>query len=785
MKTILLLIFIPIILFSNELTQRHILLLNSYNQSMTWVKDITQSVYDTLEPSKNNFIIHIENMDTKRIYNKKYLEQLKKIYKNKYKDIHFDLILSSDNNAFDFLKENRDEIFGNIPVSFSGVNFFSDSDLDGYDNYTGITEEFDALKTLNIALKLKPNTKEIFVINDYLKSGIAWKKSIQRQLINFNKNVKIRYVDNISIKELKKQISTLSSDTIILIGAYFKDSNGVYFTYEKIGEILSHNSKVPVFCLLEFNLNEGVVGGNVIGGYYQGEAMSKIGLQILNGTPLSKLKVQKTGATKNIFDYNELEKYNINMSLLPEDSIILNKPASFFKVHKTVILISLLIISILIILIVILLVNIKRRKILEIKLKSEKNYLIEAKEEINKQLEFQQILIDSVNAPIYYKNKDLVFIGCNKAFESFFNKEKKDIIGKNTYDFFPVEIAEKFVKKEYELIKNLTTQEYEEVLILPNNKKVNLKFYKNVYYDKNKNIAGFVGTFFDITELKKVTNELNEVNKNLELKIDERTKELHNTIENLKNTQEQLIESEKMANLGELVSGVAHEINTPIGVSLTGITHLLDITNEIEKKYHSDNMTQEKFEEYLKISQEVSSSINLNLNRTAQLIKSFKQVAVDRESEIKRKFNLKNYIDEILLSINNIIKKTNIKLNIECADNIEINSYPGAFSQVITNLITNSIRHAYKNDEHGKISISVLKEENNIVLTYNDDGCGIPKENLNKIFVPFFTTNRENGGTGLGLSIIYNIITKNLDGSIICTSEESVGTTFKIVIPFK
>ena len=175
--------------------------------------------------------------------------------------------------------------------------------------------------------------------------------------------------------------------------------------------------------------------------------------------------------------------------------------------------------------------------------------------------------------------------------------------------------------------------------------------------------------------------------------------------------------------------------------------------------------------------------IFVNLNKTATLIKSFKQVSVDQISEDKRCFNLKEYINDTLLSISNITKKTEIDIRVEGNSDIKLNSYPGAFSQVISSLVINSIRHAYGIKDKGCILINIESKNKNLIINYKDDGKGIKKEHLSKIFNPFFTTNRESGGTGLGLNIIYNIINNNLKGKITCVSEEGKGVLFKIIIP--
>lgn len=277
--------------------------------------------------------------------------------------------------------------------------------------------------------------------------------------------------------------------------------------------------------------------------------------------------------------------------------------------------------------------------------------------------------------------------------------------------------------------------------------------------------------FFFMQKLSRAKKQIEDSNGKLQI-----------TIEDLKLTQNKLIESEKMASLGGLVAGVAHEINTPIGIGLTGITHFQQITDTINIKYDKDEMTQEEFEDYLSTSKELSSLIFKNLEKAASLVKSFKQVAVDQSSEEKRIFNLKQYMSEILKSIYAVTKKTNIKIEIDCPDNIKINSFPGAYSQIITNLIMNSIIHGFKEKEAGIISINIDQEDNQIKLIYQDNGKGIKKENLSKIFDPFYTTNRDFGGSGLGLNIIYNIITSTLNGSIQCESEENKGVKFIIIL---
>ena len=235
-----------------------------------------------------------------------------------------------------------------------------------------------------------------------------------------------------------------------------------------------------------------------------------------------------------------------------------------------------------------------------------------------------------------------------------------------------------------------------------------------------------------------------------------------------------------MASLGSLVAGVSHEINTPIGLALMGITHFSDITCDIEKSYKENKLDEKDFELYLETSNELANTITTSLIRAADLIKSFKQIAVDQSSEEIRTFDLEAYVKEVLLSIRNKTKKTKHKINIICKNKIIISSYPGAISQIITNLVMNSISHAFKNKEEGIINIHLEQDMKRIHISYSDNGIGIKKEYLAQIYDPFFTTAREEGGSGLGLNILYNIVTSKLKGSIKCNSMVDVGTEFKI-----
>jgi signal transduction histidine kinase len=314
---------------------------------------------------------------------------------------------------------------------------------------------------------------------------------------------------------------------------------------------------------------------------------------------------------------------------------------------------------------------------------------------------------------------------------------------------------------------------------------------------------------YNIYDARKAINKLNE---QLETKVELRTEELNlknyelqeslkiinvtqqellesnhdlsRTLRELQEIQDLLIESGKMALLGELVAGVAHEINTPIGVSLTMSSYIEVEARHLLTKVEENSLSKSDFMKFLSKLEESSNIVVRNLLRAGELITSFKQVAVDQTSHSVRKFNFRDYLNETLMNLQSQFKHRDIVINNECPEDLIIVSYPGAYAQVFTNLIMNSLIHAFDQDTEGVITINAEEIGNSLQVTFHDNGHGIAEEHINKIFNPFFTTKRDLGGTGLGLNITYNIAINILKGNIICQSEIDDGTTFILTVPF-
>jgi two-component system, NtrC family, sensor kinase len=254
-------------------------------------------------------------------------------------------------------------------------------------------------------------------------------------------------------------------------------------------------------------------------------------------------------------------------------------------------------------------------------------------------------------------------------------------------------------------------------------------------------------------------------------------------LDDLQRTQESLLQAERLASLGSLVAGVAHEINTPVGIALTSASVLMDATTAVDESMKAGQVKKSEIQKYIDTAGESARLIMNNAYRAAHLIHSFKQIAVDQVSEARRRFELKEYIGEVVSSLQPKLKKTRIVVTINCPDDIMLDSYPGALAQVITNLTLNCVEHAFEPDGAGNIDINVIPEGETIEMQVVDNGKGIAPDMLDKVFDPFVTTRRGQGGTGLGLNIVFNLIVKQFGGTITVSSTLGKGASFVLRIP--
>ena len=280
--------------------------------------------------------------------------------------------------------------------------------------------------------------------------------------------------------------------------------------------------------------------------------------------------------------------------------------------------------------------------------------------------------------------------------------------------------------------------------------------------------------------------ELRQENENRQFIEDElrkRNTELATSMETIQMAKDQLVESERMASLGGLVAGIAHDVNTPLGVSVTATSFLHDRVKKLQAAYDEKKLTGNTMTSFLSEAEQTITLLTNNLNRASDLISSFKQVAVDQTSEAEREINVSEYLTEVVQSLAPNFKKTQHSIDIHCPDDLSIKCAPGVLAQILTNMIMNSLTHGFEDKPKGAIKLEILEQDNNLIINYSDDGIGLDEATLKRHFDAFFTTRRGKGGSGLGTHIMYNLVTQTLGGGIEAFSQPGKGLQYKITIP--
>jgi len=265
--------------------------------------------------------------------------------------------------------------------------------------------------------------------------------------------------------------------------------------------------------------------------------------------------------------------------------------------------------------------------------------------------------------------------------------------------------------------------------------------------------------------------------------LEEQNAALENALTSLKDAQGELVRQEKLASLGRLVAGVAHEINTPLGICVTATSHLVEELKLTREDMASGVLDEDGLNQFLDIIDQSLRIMTTNTQRAAALVRSFKQVAVDQSSDDIRSFNLRKYLDEVLLSLQPKLKGKPVTIDIDCAQNIELASFPGAVSQIVTNMVVNSLVHGFEEGQPGKIKITGKVDGDFVEFDYSDDGIGMDTATLGQLFDPFFTTKRGSGGSGLGAHILFNLVTGALGGTVKVVSAPGMGLHYKLRFP--
>ena len=281
--------------------------------------------------------IRYEYMDTKHVSDPTYFELLYATYKYKYRTSRFDVIIATDNDAFDFLKQYRDPLFPATPVVFCGVNYFEPSQLEGKKLFTGVNEAADIKATLDLALRIHPATRQIVVINDKTTTGRVVHREVERLVPAYQGRVRFLFLEELEMPEILKAVQKLGPDSLVFYGLFFRDKAGRFYEYDEGISLIAESCPVPVYGVWDFYLGYGLTGGMLTSGYYQGEAAARMAVRVLHGEKVENIPIVMKSPNRYMFDYRQLKRFGLFYFPLPEGSTVINEPAPLYSVPKSVV----------------------------------------------------------------------------------------------------------------------------------------------------------------------------------------------------------------------------------------------------------------------------------------------------------------------------------------------------------------------------------------------------------------------------------------------------------------
>ncbi len=403
--------------------KKRVFVLHSYHKGLAWTDSEDTSIQSVLR-KQENIEVYTEYMDTKRVADARHYALLTELFRKKYGHMKFDVIILSDEDAYDFVLKHHDSLFPKVPVVFCGVNFFDASMIESRrDYYTGVVEAYDVRNTIRTALRLHPDTYRIVVINDRSATGLANKKILNEVMPEFEKRLKVIYLEDLDMNDLLKQVKNLTHGDLILLMTFNRDHSGRIFVYDDSISLVAKEASVPMYGVWDFYLGKGIVGGMLTSGVDQGRVAAEMAVRIMAGEKVRDIPVVTQSPNRYMFDFEQLRRFAVSSGNLPENSIIINRPVSFYEEHKLIAWTAATIIAVLSGLLVALLINIGQRKKTELYLRSSEE-------------KFEKIFRFSPDWIAIVRLADGRYMDVNDAFTTITGYSREEVIGKT-----PVEIG--------------------------------------------------------------------------------------------------------------------------------------------------------------------------------------------------------------------------------------------------------------------------------------------------------------------------------------------------------
>ncbi|WP_169738224.1 sensor histidine kinase [Maridesulfovibrio frigidus] len=788
------------------------LLLNSYSYDQKWTRSITEAVSKSLDEAGISLVV--EFMDTKRHSNPEHYSNLLKTYQRKFSNTQFDIVLTSDDNAVNFALKNRDVLFPGVPIVFCGVNNIKLPERDDFVNITGALEVPGSVDMIELLLKLHPSLKHLYLIMEFTSTGKSNYEIINKNLQKYSDRFESTWLAGLSEDELAKQLSGLGDDSAVILVSFFPDREGGTFTFSEGANFVSKVCARPVYSLWDYFLGEGIVGGMLTSGKYQGLAAAGMALRIMNGDALESIPVIADTANHFMFDYNQLNRFNIKLESLPADSVIINQPSNILRKYQLQLTAAGAVIVLLVVICIALAVSVRARRKAEKDLANSNIDLEDLVKVRNMELDllreaeaaasgsearfrslfdssplslweedfsglipiFNEVKERGVDDLYTYFNSNrdellrclvaLRIINVNKASVELFGAESQEHLVQNLPSTFAKESWTLFAGAVAALAGGAQSYFSEGIMRSLSGEYIDVLFYVQVVIGNEKLLKKVLITCVDITEKKKL--------------------------------EEAIVQTEKMISVGGLAAGMAHEVNNPLAGILQGAQNLHrrfspDLPANIEAA-KAAGVPFEKIVTYLESRNifKTLDGISASGERAAQIVRNMLNFS-RQSSSSACSCDMNELLDTALelASSDYDLKKNYDFKKIEIVKKYDPKAkyswcVPSELEQVFLNLFKNAAQAmADISDTRGVLTLSTKVQNNYVVIEVGDNGPGLDEELRKRVFEPFFTTKSPEMGSGLGLSVSYFIITQNHGGSFSVDPCPGQGACFTIKLPLK
>ncbi|WP_353115848.1 ATP-binding protein [Nitratidesulfovibrio sp.] len=731
---------------------RHlVLLLHSYEQGMGRVREITDTVERMLAPTENHIALRVENLDSKRVHTPEYLGAFAAVLALKYAGRTPTLILTSDDDALDFLEAHHAALFPGVPVLFCGVNHFHDSLVAAIPRLSGVLSTFSARETALALLGMHPGTRNLFLVNDHTETGQAVARDMRGQLADLPGGVQVHEFPPLPFDDLLSRLATLPPDAAVLLGVYFTDSVGYATTFEDMGERIAAAAHVPVHCLVDFNLNGATVGGKVSGAAFQAEALGRMALRVISGSRVEDIPVQAEGVNRFVYRAPALARWGISESSLPAGSTVVDRPFSLYRTYRVHINVLILFVVSLASTILVLAHMMRRRAASERQLRRLRNLLANT--------------LDSMPSVIVGVSPEGLVTHWNRHAADATGQAAGEAVGRPLGEVFPR--LEKLKPLVFEALEDGQVRDGQRLL----------------------HPDGDMVRYEDVTVFPLVANGT----QGAVIRVDDVTER--------ERIREMMIQTEKMLTVGGLAAGMAHEINNPLGGILQAVQNMRRRVEtgrpDNESAAREAGLTLGQVRGYLERREilRMLDDIAASGARAAHIVANMLDFSRRTDGAFMPQ-DLHRLIENTLeLAANDYDLK---KLYDFCTMRIvrqyspmlpPVPCLPTEVEQVLLNLFKNAAQAlATMPPPDGApptLTIRTERHHDLVAVTVSDNGPGMTPEVRARVFDPFYTTKPPGEGTGLGLSVSYFLITHNHGGSFALHSEPGKGAHFTFTLPLR